>query len=122
MPPASIVLSAAVYEGEWVDSDSNDLPDAGEDVVYTIVIANEGTVTLKDVEARSASGSVICTDDVAQPVAELRVGESYECTASREVCVFSGVVPQCGYYEVHVQWTKKAFNSLLVPFLVQRSC
>lgn len=90
MLPSSTALSCTAYTGEWADSDSNPngLPDAGEKVDYTIVVTNEGTVTLKNVEAKSASGSVICTDDVSQPVAELGVGDSYGCTASREVRVF----------------------------------
>ena len=36
----------AVETGVWVDSDSSTFPDKGEVVDYTIVVANEGTVTL----------------------------------------------------------------------------
>lgn len=67
-----------------MDSSSNDIPDAGEEIVYTIVVTNEGTVTLKNVEATSTSGKVTC-DNFAQPVAVLDVGASYECTASHLV-------------------------------------
>lgn len=75
---------STAYTGELMDSGSDDLPYAGEEIVYTIVVTNEGTVTLENVEATSTSGDVSC-DDVAQPVAMLGVGESYECTASHLV-------------------------------------
>lgn len=65
-------------------SNSDESPDAGETIVYTIVVTNEGTVTLVNVEAISTSGNVNC-GDVAQPVAMLHVGASYECTASHLV-------------------------------------
>lgn len=97
MSSVSTALSSTAYTGEWewADSDNDKLPDAGEKVDYTIVVTNEGTVTLQDVKAVSARGSVVCTDgnddlaqDVAQPVAELRVGRWYACTTSLEVRVF----------------------------------
>lgn len=92
-------LFPTVYTGEWVDSDSdaNDLPDAGEEVAYTITVTNEGTVTLKNVVASSTGGSIVCAEDVAQPVAELGVDQSYECTTSVEVRAFFLSVPVlCG--------------------------
>ena len=66
------------------------MPDAGETVDYTIVVTNNGTVTLKDVQATSlTSGVVSCTDDLGQdlqqPVAYLGVGEWYTCTGSHSV-------------------------------------
>lgn len=75
-----------VYTGEWMDSSFDDLPDAGEEIVYTIVVTNEGTLTLNNVEATSTSGIVTC-DDVAQPVPVFAVGASFECTASHLVRV-----------------------------------
>lgn len=86
-------LSSTAFAGEWewVDSDDDNLPDAGETADYTIVVTNEGTVTLTDVNAVSTRGSVVCTDgdgDLAQPVATLSAGHSYTCTTSLEVRVF----------------------------------
>lgn len=87
---ASTALSATDHTGGWVDSNSNGLPDAGEQVGYTVVVTNDGTVTLKNVEATSpTSGDVSCTDDLGetllQPVAALGVGEWYKCTGSHSV-------------------------------------
>lgn len=67
-----------------MSSSLGDVPDAGEEIVYTIIVTNEGTVTLTNVEAASTSGDVTC-DDVAQPMAVLAVGASYECTVSHLV-------------------------------------
>jgi len=91
-----VALSSTAYTGEWEweDSDNDTLPDAGEKVDYTFVVTNEGTVTLQNVKAVSSRGSVACTggdddlaQDIAQPVAELRVGSWYACTTSLEVRV-----------------------------------
>lgn len=94
----STAPSSAAHTGEWVDSNSNERPDASEKVNYTITVTNAGTVTLKNVEATSTSGDVVCPDDVAQPVAELRVGDSYVCTAAHSVRVLRlvRVLTRCG--------------------------
>ena len=90
---ASTTLSSTDYYTEkWDDSNSNRMPDADETFDYTIVVTNNGTVTLKDVEATSlTSGDVSCTADLGQhtdqPVADLGVGESYKCTGSHAVSV-----------------------------------
>eukprot|EP00752_Nemacystus_decipiens_P015162 g13507.t1 len=41
------------YRGNWVDSNSNGLPDADEKVDFSIDVTNNGTVTLKNVTATS---------------------------------------------------------------------
>lgn len=94
---ASTALSSTGYEGEWVDSDSspNGRPDAGETIHYTIVVTNNGTVTLKNVEATSlTSGPVSCTDHLgrtlSQPVADLGVLEWYKCAGSHSVRAWRG--------------------------------
>jgi len=80
-----------VYTGEWVNPNphmKNEFPGAGEEIAYTVVVTNEGTVTLENVEAASPGDAFICDDDVEQPVAVLGVGGSYRCTESRQVtCV-----------------------------------
>lgn len=67
-----------------MDADLSDFPDAGERVDYSIDVANAGTVTLKNVEATSTSGDVICAT-VVQPVPSLGVGASYHCASSHAV-------------------------------------
>lgn len=74
---------AAVETGWWTDSDDSDYPDAGEEMSYAIVVANEGTVTLLDVNVADTSGDVLCDETV--PLAVLKVGSSFHCTASRQV-------------------------------------
>lgn len=78
-----VVHATTANTGSWTDSDSSKFPDAGEEITCTIVVANEGTVTLKDVEVTDTSGDVSCKE--TQPVKGLGVGESYQCTTSHEV-------------------------------------
>lgn len=73
----------AVNTGSWNDLDSSSFPDAGENVVYTIVVTNEGTVTLHNVQVSDTSGEVSC--DKAQPMASLDVGASFGCSAFQQV-------------------------------------
>lgn len=83
--PLKLVFSpCAVNEGEWMDADADDFPDAGETIVYTVTVRNVGTVTLEGVEVVGTSGVVHCIND-PQPVAELAVGDSYECETSHQV-------------------------------------
>ena len=77
------------------DSSPNGRPDAGETIHYTIVVTNNGTVTLKNVEATSlTSGPVSCTDHLgrtlSQPVADLGVLEWYKCAGSHSVRAWRG--------------------------------
>ena len=92
---ASTTSSSTEYTGKWVDSNLNGRPDADEKIDFTIVVTNNGTVTLKDVEATSlTSGEVSCTDDLEQtlrqPVADLDVRVSYKCTGSHSVSAERG--------------------------------
>jgi len=75
------------YTGEWVNPDMKEFPGAGDEIAYTVVVTNEGTVTLENVQATSPGDAFICDDDVHQPVAVLEVGGSYRCTESRQVGV-----------------------------------
>ena len=73
-------MFSTVYTGEWVDKDMSGLPDAGEEIAYTIVVTNLGTVTLTNVETTSQGDEVTC-DGVDQPVAVLGVGDTHRCKA-----------------------------------------
>lgn len=68
----------------YTDADLDNFPDAGETMVYTITVKNAGTVTLEEVEVVGTSGVVNCINDL-QPVAELAVGDSYECETYHQV-------------------------------------
>lgn len=67
----------------WVDQDSSTYSDQGEDVLYRIVVSNDGTVTLQDIVLTDTSGYVFYSDAV--PSEFLDVGQWYECMAIRKV-------------------------------------
>ena len=79
-------MFSTVYTGEWVNPDMNEFPDVSQEIAYTVVVTNLGTVTLANVRATSPGGAFIC-DGVDQPVVVLGVGDSYRCTESRQVGV-----------------------------------
>lgn len=72
----------SVESGKWRDEDSNGRHDAGEYVYYSIIVANEGTVTLSAVEIADTSGSVICS---MPDSGLLEQGAHSECNAFRQV-------------------------------------
>ena len=73
----------------------NEFPDVSQEIAYTIVVTNLGTVTLANVRATSPGGAFIC-DGVDQPVAVLGVGDSYRCTESRQVGVAVSLLSALG--------------------------
>lgn len=70
--------------GSWTASATSGFPNSGEAFESTILVTNEGTVTLIQVHVNDADGVITCDEE--QPVAELGVGESYQCAHSHEVC------------------------------------
>lgn len=80
----SVLNPLADNYGVWTDVDFDNVPDAGETIVYTITVKNNGMVTLQDVEVVGTSGAVNCINDL-QPVPVLAVGDSYECATSHQV-------------------------------------
>lgn len=77
-----LLVAAVETEWWWADSDDSDYPDAGKVMSYTIAVSNEGTVTLREVQV-TGTGGILC--DETMPLAVLEVGDSFHCTASRQV-------------------------------------
>lgn len=79
--------ATAVNTGVWTENNPSNVRRAGDEIVYTIVTTNSGTVTLEGLEVTDSSGEVSCNR--GQPLASLDVEDSHTCRVSHKVSMFT---------------------------------